>query len=121
MTYKKYCEIVRTAAESPAELFVPRWLLMLEKDEIPGADTANLDATKAELLRVHALINRPVSEIRAIAGLSQSELAARICAPVATVQGWEQRRKCPLYVRLMMMELLGQWSPAKDMGVEYTH
>lgn len=121
MTCKKYSEIVRSASKATPEVFVSRWLLMLEKDEIPGADPANLDVTKAVLLRVYSLINRPVSEIRAIAGLSQSELAARICAPVATVQGWEQRRKCPLYVRLMMMELLGQWSPAKDIGVKYTH
>lgn len=39
-------------------------------------------------------------------------------APVYTVQGWEQRRTCPLHVKLMMMELLGQWSPADDMGVQ---
>lgn len=51
------------------------------------------------------------------AGLSQSELAARIAAPVYTVQGWEQRRTCPIHVKLMMMELLGKWSPADDMGV----
>ena len=117
MTWKTYAEIVRSAYDAPAELFVNRWLLMPEAEEIPGADPADLDKTKQVLLRLHSIINRPVAEIRAAAGLSQSELAARIAAPVCTVQGWEQRRTFPLHVKLMMMELLGQWSPAKDMGV----
>ena len=117
MTYKTYSEIVRSAYGAPAKLFVSRWLLMPEVEDIPGADPADLDKTKQALLRLHTLINRPVSEIRAIAGLSQSELAARIAAPVYTVQGWEQRRTCPAHVKLMMMELLGQWSPVNDVGV----
>lgn len=117
MTWKTYAEIVRSAYDAPPELFINRWLLMPEAEEIPGTDPADLDKTKQVLLRLHSIINRPVAEIRAAAGLSQSELAARIAAPVCTVQGWEQRRTFPLHVKLMMMELLGQWSPAKDMGV----
>lgn len=118
MTWKTYAEIVRSAYNVPAELFVNRWLLTPEAEEIPGADSADLDKTKQALLRLHSLINRPVVEIRVAAGLSQSELAARIAAPVYTVQGWEQRRTCPLHVKLMMMELLGQWLPVDDMGVK---
>lgn len=118
MTYKTYSEIVRSAYDAPSELFINRWLLMPETSDIPGTDPADLDKTKQVLLRLHSLINRPVAEIRSVAGLSQSELAARIAAPVSTVQGWEQRRACPAHVKLMMLELLGQWSPAGDMGVQ---
>ena len=117
MTTKTYAEIVRSADEMPAELFAARWMLMPEAESIPGIDPADLDRTKAVLVQLHERITRPLADIRKAAGLSQQKLADRFAIPVATVRNWEQRDCCPIYMRLMMQEALGQWSPADDMGV----
>lgn len=118
MTWKTYAEIVRSADEMPAELFAARWMLMPEAEEIPGADPADLDKTKAVLISLHRRITRPLADIRKEAGLSQQKLADRFAVPVATVRNWEQRDCCPVYMRIIMQEALGQWSPAADMGVQ---
>lgn len=117
MTTKTYAEIIRSADEMPADLFAARWMLMPEAESIPGLDPADLDKSKAVLISLHRRITRPLADIRKEAGLSQQKLADRFAVPVATVRTWEQRDCCPIYTRLMIQELLGQWSPAKDMGV----
>lgn len=117
MTTKTYSEIVRSADEMPADLFAARWILMPEAESIPGIDPTDLGRTKAVLVQLHERITRPLADIRKAAGLSQQKLADRFAIPVATVRNWEQRDCCPIYIRLMMQEALGQWSPADDMGV----
>lgn len=118
MTAKTYAEIVRSADEMPAELFAARWMLMPEAESIPGIDPADLDRTKEVLVQLHERITRPLADIRKAAGFSQQKLADLFAIPVATVRNWEQRDCCPIYMRLMMQEALGQWSPADDMGVK---
>lgn len=118
MTPKTYAEIIRSADEMPAELFAARWMLMPEAESIPGLDPADLDKSKKVLASLHKRITRSLAEIRKEAGLSQQKLADRFAIPVGTVRTWEQRDCCPIYTRLMIQELLGQWSPEKDMGVE---
>lgn len=117
MTTKTYAEIIRSADEMPADLFAARWMLMPEAESIPGLDPADLDKSKTTLASLHNRITRPLADIRKKAGISQQKLADRFAIPVATVRNWEQRDCCPIYMRLMMQETLGQWSPAKDMGV----
>lgn len=118
MTTKTYAEIIRSADEMPAGLFAARWRLMPEAESIPGIDPADPDRTKEVLVQLHERITRPLADIRKAAGLSQQKLADRFAIPVATVRNWEQRDCCPIYMRLMMQEALGQWSPSADMGVQ---
>lgn len=47
-----------------------------------------------------------VQQIRAAATLTQAKLAELFHIPLRTVQCWEQRGSCPIYVRLMMMNIL---------------
>lgn len=117
MTTKIYSEIIRSADEMPAELFAARWMLMPEAESIPGLDPADLDKSKAVLISLHKRITRQLADIRQESGLSQQKLADRFAIPVATVRNWEQKGCCPVYTRLMIQELLGQWSPRDDMGV----
>ena len=116
MTTKTYAEIIRSADEMPAELFATRWMMMPDAESIPGIDPTDLDKTKAVLVSLYEKITRPLADIRKAAGLSQQKLADRFAIPFATVRNWEQRDCCPIYMRLMMQEALGQWSPTANMG-----
>lgn len=53
-------------------------------------------------------VTRSVKDIAANAGLSQRGLAERFAIPYRTVENWcSGARECPLYMRLMMQEILG--------------
>lgn len=57
---------------------------------------------------------RSVRDIAAAAGLNQRELAERFGIPRRTVEDWCRGvRQCPPYVRLMMQECLGLYTPEK--------
>lgn len=52
--------------------------------------------------------HRSVKQIAAEAGISCRAMAEHFCIPPRTVEDWSaERRESPLYVRLMMQELLG--------------
>lgn len=74
------------------------------------------DAADAEIPdeRIRALgeiwdaCNRTVKQIAADAGISCRAMAERFCIPYRTVEDWSTgHRESPMYVRLMMQELLG--------------
>lgn len=51
---------------------------------------------------------RSIKDICAAAGLSQRKFAEKFCIPYRTVENWcVGVRECPIYVRLMMQQLLG--------------
>lgn len=52
----------------------------------------------------------PFKTYLSLLGLTQSECARRFCIPLRTVQNWAGgERSCPLYLRLMMAEIMGIW------------
>lgn len=62
----------------------------------------------AALGKIWDSANRSVKQIASDAGISQRKLAERFSIPYRTVENWSTgSRTCPLYVRLMMQELLG--------------
>lgn len=72
-----------------------------EDDDIPAERIAALG-------KIWDAVNRSVKEIAADAGLSQRKLAERFAIPYRTVENWAAgSRECPIYVRLMMQQLLG--------------
>lgn len=118
MTRQTYAEIIDSANNSPAELFAFRWLLMPEAKDISGVDPENLDVTKQALLALHNKLTRSVADIRADAGLSQKQFANYFAIPVSTVRNWEARNQCAIYIRLMMAQILGQFDPVSELGLE---
>lgn len=52
-----------------------------------------------------------VPEILSASGMNKTELSKRFQIPYKTVRNWctegGERRECPMYVRLMMQEILG--------------
>ena len=53
-------------------------------------------------------VHRTMKDIARDAGLSQRKLAERFGIPYRTMEDWcRGARNCPLYVRIMMQELLG--------------
>lgn len=107
MTYKTYAEFVRSADERPFELFRARWLLLPDCESITGWDPADLDHGAMLLQDIHGIVNRPISDIRAAAGLTQQAFGDRFAIPIRTVQNWESRGCCPVYVRVLIQQALG--------------
>lgn len=119
MTPKSYAALIASANVLPAERFASSWLLSPDSAAIPGFDPADLDASKRLLLALHAAITRPVREIIRRSGLTQQAFADRFAIPLRTVQNWASgTRTCPAYLRLLLMQQLGQFSPAGDLGLE---
>lgn len=59
-------------------------------------------------------VHRTVKQIAADAGLSQRKLAERFGIPYRTVENWcSGARECPVYVRLMMQEILANVREAR--------
>lgn len=53
-------------------------------------------------------VHRSIKQIASDSGLSQRKLAERFCIPYRTMENWcGGQNACPLYVRLMMQEILG--------------
>ena len=49
-----------------------------------------------------------IREILIATGMTQTALAKRFDIPLRTVQNWATgQRECPVYIRKMMMEILG--------------
>lgn len=47
-------------------------------------------------------INLPISEIRKRMGLTQVQMAERLCVPRRTLENWEYRGTCPIYIKLLI-------------------
>lgn len=118
MTYKKYAEIVRSAVELSEDLFVSRWLMMPECESIRGFTPEDLDASSNRLRSIYHTLNMPAVEIRKKMGLSQKKFAYHFCIPLRTAQNWEIVGGCPVYTRLMLMQLCGMFDPVAEFGIE---
>jgi len=65
------------------------------------------------LRQVWVAANKPFSDILRESGMSRQEFSEYFHIPYRTLQNWFLGvNTCPLYVRLMMQELLGQFSRA---------
>lgn len=60
------------------------------------------------LAKIYDAVTHSIKDIAADAGLSQRGLAERFAIPYRTMEDWcTGKRQCPLYVKLMMQEILG--------------
>ena len=72
-------------------------------------DEGEVPAERVQLLgEIWDAVHRSVPDIAAAAGMSMRKLAERFCIPYRTVENWSAgSRSCPLYVSIMMQEILG--------------
>ena len=77
------------------------------------APDADIPADRLDALRgIYAAATRPVREIVTATGQSQAAFAERLCIPLRTVEDWcRSLRECPVYVRLLIQQALGQYTP----------
>lgn len=70
---------------------------------------ADIPADRLETLgKIWDAVHRSVREIADAAGLSHRKLAERFCVPYRTMENWcSSTNNCPVYIRLMMQQLLG--------------
>lgn len=70
---------------------------------------AEIPADRIEQLgRIWDRTHRSFAEIREASCMTYRELAQRFCIPVRTMEDWSAgRHSAPLYVMLMMQEILG--------------
>lgn len=81
---------------------------IFQKPEEVNASLEIPEELISELGTLYNAARRSVKEIAAEAGLSQRALAERFAIPYRTVENWcANVRECPVYVKLMMQEILG--------------
>ena len=111
MTDTQFAACVREcAAYTDPDAYVSDLALSSIWGDAPDAD---IPADRLETLRgIYAAATRPVRQIVAATGLSQAAFAQRLCIPLRTVENWcGGLRECPVYVRLLIQESLGQYIP----------
>lgn len=81
----------------------------LAMSSIFGMSEGNVPHERLEGLgMLYDAVSRNIKEIASAAGLSQRGLAERFAIPYRTVEDWATGRlECPMYVKLMMQEILG--------------
>lgn len=77
------------------------------------APDADIPADRLAALRgIYAAVNRTVRQIVAASGLTQAAFAEHLCIPLRTVENWcGGLRECPVYVRLLIQQALGLYTP----------
>ena len=109
MTYKDFYTLLGEAAQTGSkETYIAEWATSSLFDPDPDGPGPDYDVVVAELGNIWDLAHMTVRDLLGAAGLTQTALAARFCIPLRTVQNWSTgARECPIYVRLMMADLLG--------------
>lgn len=107
MTNKQYSTCVTEAQHyTDREAYISDLALssMWEDDKTDEIPAERLDAVS----QIWDAAHRSVKQIAADAGMSQRKLAERFCIPYRTIENWGGgKNACPLYIRLMMQEILG--------------
>ena len=84
-------------------------------DLLPLFGEDDCDKHRAEISQVWAATHRSMRDIVEAAGCSQRKLAERFFIPYRTMEDWcRGLRISPLYIRLMMQQLLGLLPPLED-------
>lgn len=111
MTDSQYAVCVREASSyTDADAYVSDLALSSIWGDAPGAD---IPADRLDALRdIFTAVSRPVRQIVADTGLTQAAFAEHLCIPLRTVENWcGGLRECPVYVRLLIQESLGLYTP----------
>lgn len=109
MTRKTYSDLIKQAllyGDGQEHLFIS---LASTGEHFPPD---NIDENAATCRLIWQDAHTTIRDMRSLAGLTQKALADRFGIPHRTIQNWESDsgsgRECPAYVRMMLLELLGQ-------------
>ena len=113
MTNKDFYTIWGAALAAPdREMFTAEWATSIvwgDPDELTDDDLLRIADYCGKLWDA---AHMSVRQIKDAAGMTQAQLAERFCMPKRTIENWcvsggKESRKCPDYIRLMMLEALG--------------
>lgn len=94
--HQRYILISEAQSDADREAFVSDWAL----SSMWGED-ADLAHTAEQCGKAWDAVHKPLSEIRAAMGLTQVQMAERLCVSRRTYENWEYR-DCPIYVRVLV-------------------
>lgn len=98
-------------AQADAETFAAEWSTSVVFGGLCSPEVCT------ELANLWKVARMSFKELRSTTGMTQAEYSARFYIPPTTYVQWEQdRRQPPVYVKLMMAELLGLVTPAAIMA-----
>lgn len=109
MTDKQFYTVWGEAlASTDRDTYVSEWSTSSIWGQAEELTDEDLLAIAAKLGNIWDVAHMSVKDICKAAGLTQAELAAKICAPKRTVENWcAGANKCPDYTRLLIAEKLG--------------
>lgn len=109
MTRELFFKLYHDAQAQPdCELYIGEYGYPDYFDEISD----NPDEIVEKLQAIHRAANMTMKKIIKAAGMTQKSFAKHFDIPLRTVESWCMGdRRCPDYVRLMILELLGIVAP----------
>ena len=97
----RYILVGEAQNETDRDAFVSDWAL----SSMWGED-ADLDKAANQCGKAWDAVHKPMAEIRASMGLTQVQMAERLCVSRRTYENWEYR-ECPVYVRVLIARVWG--------------
>ena len=106
MTYKTFYMLLGAAQEeADRDRYIAEWSTssaILPEPDAP--EQPDYDAITADLGNIWDVAHLSLAAIRATSGMTQVAFAERYCIPRRTLENWEYKDNCPVYIRLMMAD-----------------
>lgn len=96
---QRYILVSEAQADLNRDAFVSDWAL-----SSMWGGSADLAKTAEQCGKAWDAVHKPMSEIRAEMGLTQVQMAERLCVSRRTYENWEYR-DCPIYVRVLIARI----------------
>lgn len=105
MTYETYRDLIAAALTAESEeMFIsaPGWADWMDEY---GDDT---DRLVSDMCNIYQVSHMTMPDLLSASGLTKAAFSRRFLIPLRTVENWVSGiRPCPIYVRLMIADLLG--------------
>ena len=105
MTYEAYRDLITAALTAESEeMFIsaPGWADWMDEY---GDDT---DRLVSDMCNIYQVSHMTMLDLLSASGLTKAAFSRRFLIPLRTVENWVSGiRPCPIYVRLMIADLLG--------------
>lgn len=105
MTYETYRDLIADALTAESEeMFIsePGWTDWMDEY---GDDT---DRITDDMRNIYRVSHMTVRDLISASGMTKAAFSRRFLIPLRTVENWVSGiRPCPIYVRLMIADLLG--------------
>ena len=95
--HQRYILVGEAQSDTDRETFVSDWAL-----SSMWGDDADIAKIAEQCGKIWDAIHKPMGEIRASMGLTQTQMAERLCVSKRTLENWEYKGTCPVYVRILI-------------------